>query len=309
MNGAGIYDAAASISLAMEHLNTGNGSIISEIDGLNETCPLTFISKSFDTECQQVVAMDKVISLTKREESFEHNLFPSAILGAYYSRVSIATALVSSLRDVPQISPGSSSSDLDNKEQYKLFGRTIPNDDGTSIPLIAKLKEWGVNHLAVLFIDDSYGSAFMEGLVAAVQADSYDLNIQTVNLVMDPDEAAVKIAIRRLARTQCTYFFGILFESHFDAIMTEAYDQGIAGTGELVNGMHCQITRFLVPQLHCMYNKGNHNWIFSDTLAGPLDGRQFEAGSKLALAYRGAGIISAIGGMPGMVNMTSLAKL
>ena len=278
-NGLGFYDGVASISLAMEHLNTGNGSIVPEISGLDQRCPLRFATSSFDTECQQLVAVDHVISLSDR--GVEEQLFPSAILGAYYSSISMPTSLISGLRDIPQISPGSTSSALDNKGQYKLFGRTIPNDDGTSVPLIAKLNSWGVNHLAVLYVDDSYGNAFMEGLVLAARKDAPNLQIQTVNLIANPDGETIRSAISKLAATKYTYFFGILFSTYIDDIMTEAYDQGIAGTGR-------------------------HNWIFSDGLVGYLDGLQFESGSKLALAYRGIGVLTATGGIAGMTNYDKL---
>lgn len=52
---------------------------------------------------------------------------------------------------------------LDDKSQYPLFARTIPNDEGTAVPLVIKLKEWGVKYLAVLHVDDAYGNAFAEG--------------------------------------------------------------------------------------------------------------------------------------------------
>jgi hypothetical protein len=38
-----------------------------------------------------------------------------------------------------------------------------------------------------------------------------------------------------------------------------------------------------------------------------LEGLQFEAESKLALAFRGNGVLSAIGGFPGMVQYGKLA--
>lgn len=281
VNSIGYYDGVASISLAMEHLNTGNGSIVPEISGLDEKCPLRFTTKSFDTECQQIVAVDHVISLTDRGSVGQ--LFPTTILGASRSSISMPTAMISGLRDVPQISPVSTSSALDDKEQYKLFGRTIPNDDGTSIPALAKLNEWGVNHLAVLYIDDSYGNAFMKGLVSAAQQAATNLQIQTVNIVPDPDAEAIQSAVQQLAETQYTYFFGILFDSHIDQIMTEAYNQGIAGTGI-------------------------HNWIFSDSMGSYLADRQYEAGSKLALAYRGTGVLTATGGISGMSQYDKLDR-
>ena len=278
-NGLGVYDGVASISLAMEHLNTGNGSIVPEIDGLDQQCPVRFVTKSFDTECQQAIGVEHILSLTGVSKT--QQLSPSAVLGAYFSSISMPTSVISGLRGIPQISPGSTSSALDNKDLYKLFGRTVPNDDGTAIPLIAKLDSWDVNHLAVIYVDDSYGNAFMEGLVLAARKDAPNMKIQTVNIIANPDRKTIRRAISKLAATKYTYFFGILFDKYIDDIMTEAYDQGIAGTGR-------------------------HNWIFSDGLKGYLDDHEFEAGSKLALAYRGIGVLSATGGIPGMTKYDKL---
>eukprot|EP00956_Cyclotella_meneghiniana_P005714 scaffold7379_cov63-Cyclotella_meneghiniana.AAC.1 len=281
INDLGYYDGVASVSLAMEHLNTGNGSIIPEIRGLNETCPLRFTTKSFDAECSQLAAVNHVISLTDR--SMTGQLYPTAILGSSSSSISMPTSIISSLRDVPQVSPSSTSSDLDNKDQYKLFGRTVPNDDGTSIPLIAKLNSLGVNHLAVLYIDDSYGNAFMEGLILAAQQNAPELRIKTVNMRVNPDKEIIRDVIRRLADIQYTYFFGIIYSTNVDDIMTEAYDQGIAGTGK-------------------------HSWIFGDGVGNYLEGRQFEAGSKLALAFQGTGVVTAAGGISGMTTFDKFYK-
>ena len=279
-NNIGYYDGVASVALAMEHLNTGNGSIIPEISGLNETCPLRFTTESFDTECSQLTAINHVTSLTDR--SMTGQLYPTAILTTS-SRVSMPTSIISSLRGVPQVSPDATSSDLDNKDQYKLFGRTVPNDDGTSIPLLAKLNLLGINHLAVLYIDDSYGNAFMEGLILAAQQNAPELRIKTVNIRMNPDKEILRDVVRRLADIQYTYFFGIIYYTNIEDIMTEAYDQGIAGTGK-------------------------HNWIFSDSIGSFLEGRQFEAGSKLALAFQGTGILRAAGGISGMATFDKFYK-
>ena len=280
-NDMGYYDGVASVSLAMEHLNTGNGSIVPEISGLNETCPLRFTTKSFDPQCSQLTALDHVIFLTDR--SIAGQLYPAAILGASRSSISMPTSIMSGLRGVPQISPGSTSSDLDNKEQYKLFGRTVPNDDGTSIPLLAKLNLLGVTHLAVLYIDDSYGNAFMEGLILAAQQNAPDLRIKKVNIRANPDKEIIRDAVQRLVDTQYTFFFAIIFSTNINALMTEAYDQGIAGTG-------------------------NHNWIFGDGMGSYLEGRQFEAGSKLAIAFQGTGVLTAAGGNSGMTAFDKFDK-
>lgn len=113
---------------------------------------------------------------------------------------------MSALQGVPQVSPCLTSSDLDIK-------RTLPNDndDGTSIPLLAKLNLLEVNHLAVLYIDDLHGNAFMEGLILAAQQNAPDLRIKKVNTRANPDKEIIRDAVQRLVDTRYTFL-----QSHFN---------------------------------------------------------------------------------------------
>jgi len=65
--------------------------------------------------------------------------------------------------------------------------------------------------------------------------------------------------------------------------MIEAYNQGIAGTGR-------------------------HTWLFSDSFGRTAIGRDFPIGSPLERAYRGTGLMSAVGGIPGMDAYDKLTK-
>jgi len=78
-----------------------------------------------------------------------------------------------------------------------------------------------------------------------------------------------------LKDTEFTYFFGIVHQDVLDRIMTEAYKQGIAGTGW-------------------------HTWLFSDSVGNSMTGRNFQIGSPLEKAHRGSGTLTAVGGVPGM---------
>mmetsp|Transcript_28701 Transcript_28701/g.53060 ORF Transcript_28701/g.53060 Transcript_28701/m.53060 type:complete len:899 (-) Transcript_28701:897-3593(-) len=273
-NDKGQYEGLAAIFLAMEHLNTGNGELVPELNGINQRCPLRFTTKAFDTEMQQSVGVNHIITLTDRSRTQE--LLPSAILGAASSKVSIPTSIISGLRGFPQVSPSSTSAALDDKSQYKLFGRTIPNDDGTAIPLVEKLTSWNVRYIAVLHVDDAYGNAFAKGIRLAAQRDTPDLRVETMEITIGADDDKISDAIQQLKQTDFTFFFGIVWSKEFvDRIMTEAYNQGIAGTGR-------------------------HTWLFSDAMGSSVIGRGFPIGSKLEKAYRGTGVLSAVGGIRGI---------
>jgi hypothetical protein len=276
-NFLGTYEGVASVALAMEHLNTGNGSIVRDLGGMNRTCPLRFITKAYDIGTQASIGVNTVIDLTDRVGRMANNgklLLPCALLGADRSSVSMPTSIISGLRGFPQFSPISTSSELDDKGQYKLFGRTIPNDDGTSVPLISKLVSWNVRYFAVLHVDDSYGNAFARGIRSGVLKEPSILRVETIPLKQNANNETIADAIRQLKDTQFMYFFGVILFSDADHVMTEAYNQGIAGTGK-------------------------HTWIFSDSVGSLVTGRNFSIGSPLEKSYRGTSILIATGGIPG----------
>jgi len=248
-NAIGQYEGLAAILLAMEHLNTGNGIIVPELDGIDQRCPLKFTTKAFDTGGQQRMGIDHAMALTDRNRSRTRKLLPSAILGAASSSVSIPTSIISGLRGFPQISPISTSSILDDKSQFKLFGRTIPNDDGTAVPLVEKLTSWNVEHIAVLHIDNTYGNAFATAIsLEAQRGNTPGLDVETVDIAPDADDGKISFAIQRLKETKFTYFFAVVLSDELvDRIMTEAYNQGIAGTGR-------------------------HTWLFSDGIGTTVIG-------------------------------------
>lgn len=53
--------------IAIEHLNSGNGSIIPEIEGLNERCNIRFTNEMVDTMTKADIAIDKFVDLNERE--------------------------------------------------------------------------------------------------------------------------------------------------------------------------------------------------------------------------------------------------
>lgn len=272
--GINSHEGAFAVALAAQHLNTGDGTIVSRVTNLNQTCPIRFTMETKDTKLQESVGVEHIIDLTDRNADLGERL-PCAILGAARSAVSIPTSIISGLREYPQISPISTSSALDDSAQYPLFGRTIPSDDGTAVPLILYLHNvLDVHHLAVLHVDDSYGNAYASGIRAAAQEHAPNMEIRSFDVSVQVNEEGIRNVVQLLKETQYTYFMCVLSSTtQVDNALVEAHSQGIAGTG-------------------------NHTWIFSDS-AGDIPGRPYQRGSPLAQAYEGTGMLLAVGGLAG----------
>jgi Receptor family ligand binding region len=225
----GVLKSMAASLLAIEHLNTRNMTLVKEIgDDYMQECPLRFTFEAFDDALSEKDAVDHVINLVSRTENL-----PSAFLGTSRSAISIPTAIITGLRGYPQISPISTSTQLNDAKQFPLFGRTVPSDDGTAVPVILYLRyTLGIKYLAVVHVNDAYGNAFAQGLQLAASEHAPDMQIRSFDFPFQVSDQVIEQTIGLLKQTQFRYFFGIFFSSvHYKPIMTEAYHQEIAGTG------------------------------------------------------------------------------
>ncbi|KAL3913832.1 MAG: hypothetical protein SGILL_006335, partial [Bacillariaceae sp.] len=197
------YESALATMLAVQMLNTGDDSVISELAALrdNSCNNIQFSIEFVDTEFQLSTALNRVIDIThpytnKNNTSTTNDevddgggstsqndlrLQPCAFLGASRSAVSGPTSIITGLEDFVQISGESTSTSLDDRNVYPRFARSIPSDAGTAEALILFLvKELKLTHLAVLNINDSFGNAYATMIRDAARQVAPDLEILQV---------------------------------------------------------------------------------------------------------------------------------
>lgn len=237
------YEDAAAVALAAQHLNAGDGSLVPDVQGLNERCKIRFTTEFRDTEYSPGTALQHVVDITGRELPEQK---PCAFLGAYRSAVSIPTSIVTSVLGYPQVSASSTSSDLDDKQQYTLFGRTVPSDAGNAVPLIMYLYDvLKVKHLAAINVNgmpnttawsihsleedaldvthpptlffrmpstDAYGNKYVDGMRNAAAIYAPDMTI--VQIPLDDSESSIKAAIDVVKASGFRYVFAAIF-THF----------------------------------------------------------------------------------------------
>lgn len=286
------FESALPVALAAHHLNVGDGSIVPQLDGLNDRCKVRFTTEFSDTEYDPGLTLKQVTEQTSRTGLDGNGRpRPCAFIGAARSLESMPMSIITGLQEFVQVSATSTSADLDDKDQFPLFARSIPSDHGTAIPIIRYFREvLNVNHLVVINVNDAYGNAFAEGLRLAAEVHAPGMKI--IQVPLDDGTSAIVDVVTRLRESQYRYVFALVFtEAVHDGLLEEAYRQGVAGNGQ-------------------------HNWYFGDTFeVGSLERRSFEEGSPLHLSYRGTGMIAVSGGIPGlpgydffMEQITQLAK-
>jgi hypothetical protein len=287
MNGVPLlhaYEGAMGIFLALQHLNTGNGSIIESVEGLNDTCRIRFPTEYFfDTRYnarRTFEHVDQRTSIRSTRWSPFQQPRPTGFLGAFASSVTALSAYMSSVHDIPQVSGQSTSQELDNKIDYPLLARTIPNDEYVARNvLLWWIMELKLTHVAIIYTSDIHGGAFAKSLrtsVREIHAQNYSEpkdTIEALYIVLDEDGDNIPEVLATLKKSKYRYIFAILQHQHLhDLLMQQAYNVGIAGNP-----------------------KEEYNWFFSDTFRSVLNDdeqRTFRKGSPLHLAYRGVGLIN-----------------
>ena len=115
--------------------------------------------------------------LAKRRQANEHGHASNtscdvepvvAIIGPGRSDVSVETARMGKVAELPQLSYWSSSSELDDTKTYPYFGRTIPTDEALTAAACSLWASFNYSIVGCLFDpDDAYSASFNEKLMSA----------------------------------------------------------------------------------------------------------------------------------------------
>ena len=153
---------------------------------------------------------------------------PHAVIGAARSVESSAIGYMTSALFVPQISSSSTAADLDNKEVYRSFARTITTNAGDAAAMARYLDFWNVTHVSVLYINDGYGNNFHADLFRELQL----LNITTVSHPYD--DLSIEASVQQLVASQTRYIVALLNPSSWTSVLRLADQYQIVGRPEYV---------------------------------------------------------------------------
>jgi gamma-aminobutyric acid type B receptor len=229
----GLYTEAAGL-LAILDFNNRNGSIVPNLTTRLQDCNVRLTMEFQDTQFSPIEA-SRV--LTQEVLLREHSLTspqPISMIGATRSAVSAPLAVLGGIHELPLISYGSTSSELDDKDSYPYFGRTVPTNEGDAVAAVSYLRHvLGATHCGVIYVKDGFGLAFLEEFLRAGRLLDPPMNV--ISAPYDPEaEASIESAIGILRRSRFKYIFGIISTPTHDAVMRQAYNAGIAGVPGMV---------------------------------------------------------------------------
>jgi hypothetical protein len=225
---AGVMSMAIGALLAIYHFNNPETAILDDIPQLQQGCNVRLTTEFFDSQLSPVDSTRVFTNVLRRNHSLAKPL-PTCVVGAYRSATTSPLAILTGVNDIPQVSYASTSSDFEVKEQYPLFGRTIPSTAGEAKASVDYYATLGATHVAILFVTDAFGSSLQKafqdaaaevGIVTLSVAFSYSANV-------NGDE--IPSAVNSIANTKFRYIYAISFEQHYDPIMTAAYQSGLTG--------------------------------------------------------------------------------
>lgn len=111
------YSASAAAILAMHHFNNGDGSVVQELDGINERCNIRLTTEIINTKSSPINAVRELTRMLTRNSNSISEPQPCAVLGSQISSVTSKMASVSGVFDLFQVSSSAMSTELEDTVQ------------------------------------------------------------------------------------------------------------------------------------------------------------------------------------------------
>lgn len=272
------YYIALADYLAVKHLNEGDGSLVKELEGLNETCNIQFGLEFIDTEFDPQVAGNHVLSrigavneATDPELRDFHQFNPCVFLeSTSYGYAQQATSFLTGLQGYTEISGTAQDHELNDKQVYPKFARTIADNSGAGEAIVEYVRKvLKTKYMAILYLDEKYAINVAREIRAVAFIGDTEEEFHIEEVVLEQTFSNIKKVVSDLKELRFNTIIAIIPELYpYDgtkALMEEAWEQGVAG-------------------------KGNVTWIFDISSQNALH-YPVEKESKLHEAFRGSGLL------------------
>lgn len=219
----GLFTEAAGM-LAMIDFNSRNDAIVPALKRIRNDCNVRLTMEFQDTQFSPIEA-SRVLTqdLLRREHSLVSPR-PISMVGATRSAVTGPLAVLGGINDLPIVSYGSTSSQLDDTASYPFFGRPVPTNEGDAVAIISYLRNvLGVTHCGCLFVKDGYGLAYHEEFIHAGRLLDPPMTVESAPYIPDSAES-IRDAVETILRSRYTFVFGIISTPTYDSVMREAYN-------------------------------------------------------------------------------------
>ncbi|CAB9523211.1 Metabotropic glutamate receptor-like protein E [Seminavis robusta] len=228
----GLYTEGAGL-LALLHFNQRDTSIVPDLGRLRNTCNVQLTMSFGNTQFSPIEAcrvLAHEVDPIDRPHSLEQP-HPISLVGATRSAVTGPLSTLASVFELPVVSYGSTSSQLNSRASYPYFGRTVPTNQGDAIAAAQYFRQvLGVTHMGTFFIKDGFGSAFHKEFVSAAK-NTLNPPMTMLSVPYDPNgsEEEIRRAVQQLKDSGYEFFYGIISTPTYNTVMRQAHAVGVAG--------------------------------------------------------------------------------
>ena len=213
--------------LALTHFNDRSNLVVPNLSEMLGECNIYMTMDMLDSKSSPFVASKQFYSYFNSKREAKGALkapHPAAVVGAGLSSVSRALLTLTGSYQIPQISPSSTSAELDKVEAAATFGRTVPTNTGDAEASIAYFKHLGITHFAILFVRDDYGNSFQKDLGQASSRE--EIITMSAGFEIDSRES-IASALKIIKESGFRYIYAILHS--FPGVLEQAFDTGLVG--------------------------------------------------------------------------------
>jgi len=218
----GLYSEGAGL-LAMIDFNNRDESIVPDLARIRD-CNIRLTMEFQDTQFSPIEACRALTQdVLPRNHSLETPI-PISMIGATRSAVTGTLAILGGVHDLPLVSYGSTSSQLDSTDAYPYFGRTVPTNEGDAVAAVSYLRNvLGVTHCGCIFVEDGYGLAYHEEFLHA--GSLLDPPMEVASAPYEPNsKESIESAVENLRRSRYKFIFGIISTPTYNTVMRTAYN-------------------------------------------------------------------------------------
>ena len=233
------YASSSGALLAIHHFNSGDGSVVDELEGINQKCPIRLTAEIVDTQSSPITATTNIAHMLTRDFDSVALPQPCAVFGSQISLVTSRMAAILSVFDLFQVSSAAMSSEFEDPKQYPLFARTHTDVAGFGeMSMSYFLNNLEIDQFALLVPDDSYGLSFEVSVLDSVarhRQDGFEIEVVTsAYLASIVDELNFETEIRRalqvIKESEYNYVLAAFYPEFLEPIMRIAAEIGIAGS-------------------------------------------------------------------------------
>ena len=212
--------------LAVEHFNARNGKYVKELAALGD-CSVQMTTAVEDD------GSDASLSVRNMFKMIDSGVPPDVVIGTDTSSSSRATAVVSGVFGIPQLSYWATSSTLDNKVDYPLFMRSIPTDDALAFSVCKYWVSKGYKFASVVYVNDNYGEAWQAAVVkqCAKMGMKQVLTMPFSDGTLEEVDAQMKTLAASIKATGINVVLLVLVDLGFSSYFKAAYELNMTGAG------------------------------------------------------------------------------